>query len=100
MQVQEVPIRTLTWEECPRWRSLKRRISQVVEVSNGMITGNGGATVANSLLADWVLAHFENREAGIWTGTANAGGARRFKQPLPFCRYRRRQGASGPFGRD
>ena len=59
---RKTPTHTLTWEECTHWRSLKRRISYVVEMTNGTSTGNGGATDPSSLPADWALAlfHFSN----------------------------------------
>ena len=45
-----------------------------------------------------MLALFEDREDGIWVGTANAGVARLSGQPLPFLRYRRGPRSGGPFG--
>ena len=51
-----------------------------------------------SLPADWILALYEDREGGIWAGTANASVARFSAHPLPFRRYRR-QGRD-PFGTD
>jgi ligand-binding sensor domain-containing protein len=57
-------------------------------------------TDPSSLPADWVLSLFEDREDGMWVGTANAGVARLSAHPLPFSRYRRTHGTSGPFGAD
>lgn len=51
-----------------------------------------------SLPADWILALYEDREGGIWVGTANASVARFSAHPLPFRRYRR-QGRD-PFATD
>ena len=42
----------------------------------------------DSLPADWILALYEDREGGIWAGTANAGVARFSAHPPPFRRYR------------
>ena len=44
-----------------------------------------------SLPADWILALYEDREGGIWVGTANASVARFSAHPPPFQRYRRRE---------
>jgi signal transduction histidine kinase/ligand-binding sensor domain-containing protein len=55
-------------------------------------------TDPSSLPADWVLALFEDREDGIWVGTANAGVARLSEHTLPFRRFRRRPGTGGAFG--
>jgi ligand-binding sensor domain-containing protein len=52
------------------------------------------------LPADWVLALFEDREDGMWVGTANAGVARPSEHPLPFRRYRRPKPGSGAAGAD
>jgi signal transduction histidine kinase/ligand-binding sensor domain-containing protein len=52
----------------------------------------------NSLPADWILALFEDREGGIWVGTANAGVARFSSSQLPFRRFRRNRTADAPFG--
>jgi ligand-binding sensor domain-containing protein len=49
----------------------------------------------DSLPADWILALFEDDEAGIWVGTANGGVVRFSADPPPFRRYRRPQGTSG-----
>jgi ligand-binding sensor domain-containing protein/signal transduction histidine kinase len=57
-------------------------------------------TDPSSLPSDWVLALFEDREDGIWVGTANAGVARLSEHTLPFRRYRRRPGTGGPVGPD
>jgi ligand-binding sensor domain-containing protein/signal transduction histidine kinase len=52
----------------------------------------------DSLPADWVLALHEDREGGIWVGTANAGVARLSSADLPFRRYRRNYTSGEPFG--
>jgi signal transduction histidine kinase/ligand-binding sensor domain-containing protein len=54
----------------------------------------------SSLPADWVLSLFEDRENGMWVGTANAGVARFSEHAAPFRRYRRRPGSGGSFGPD
>jgi ligand-binding sensor domain-containing protein len=43
---------------------------------------------SESLPADWILALYEDREGGVWVGTANASVARFSAHPLPFQRYR------------
>lgn len=52
----------------------------------------------DSIPADWVLALYEDREGGIWVGTANAGVARFVANPLPFRRYRRGPNVVEPYG--
>src|ERR1700689_2610816 len=61
-----------------------------------MIAGMSVATYPNSLPADWPSALFREPRDRNLDGWANAGGARRFKHPLPLRRYRRRQATNGP----
>jgi signal transduction histidine kinase/ligand-binding sensor domain-containing protein len=53
-----------------------------------------------TLPADWVLELFEDREDGLWVGTANGGVVRTSARPLPFSRYRQGHRQGGSFRTD
>jgi ligand-binding sensor domain-containing protein/signal transduction histidine kinase len=82
------------------WVGTERGLLKLERDRQRFVCYRNDPTDPSSLPADWVLALFEDHEDGIWVGTANAGVARIPEHPLPFRRYKRRQGTSGSSGPD